>query len=179
MHATANSNRFDCGAREYKYFIVQDGALDVGAMRDAAARLVGDHDFRNFCKPDVAQASGSRRWFCFAACARPAQGEGARGAQRWQDWYAAPPLPAPHPALLDTRSQHTIPCPHTPQPTAGTCPRTLPGHMPAQPRPQHTTHWAHPTDTLPASLPPTPTPCQRHPPTPATGQELPADGAVC
>ncbi|CAE6504346.1 unnamed protein product, partial [Rhizoctonia solani] len=26
--------------------------LDVGAMRDAASRLIGEHDFRNFCKLD-------------------------------------------------------------------------------------------------------------------------------
>jgi tRNA pseudouridine38/39 synthase len=30
-----------------------DGSLDIGAMRDAAGRLVGAHDFRNLCKMDV------------------------------------------------------------------------------------------------------------------------------
>jgi tRNA U38,U39,U40 pseudouridine synthase TruA len=29
---------------------VQDGGLDLELMRAAAAQLVGDHDFRNFCK---------------------------------------------------------------------------------------------------------------------------------
>ena len=33
-----------------RYFIVQDGSLDVAAMRAAAALLVGEHDFRHFCK---------------------------------------------------------------------------------------------------------------------------------
>lgn len=50
------SRRFDARAREYKYFIVQDGSLDISAMREAAGHLVGEHDFRNFCKADVAQA---------------------------------------------------------------------------------------------------------------------------
>lgn len=47
--------RFSCGSREYKYFIVQDGSLNLDAMREAAQHLVGEHDFRNFCKADVLQ----------------------------------------------------------------------------------------------------------------------------
>lgn len=47
------SARFSARHREYKYFLVDDGALDVAAMRAAAALLLGEHDFRNFCKPDV------------------------------------------------------------------------------------------------------------------------------
>lgn len=50
-----NPHRFSCEAREYKYFIVQDGTLNIGAMRAAAANLLGEHDFRNFCKADVEQ----------------------------------------------------------------------------------------------------------------------------
>jgi len=34
---------------------VQDGTLDIAAMQRAAEQLVGEHDFRNFCKPDVVQ----------------------------------------------------------------------------------------------------------------------------
>ena len=30
--------------------MVQDGSLDVAAMRAAAAALLGEHDFRHFCK---------------------------------------------------------------------------------------------------------------------------------
>ncbi|KAI8473916.1 MAG: pseudouridine synthase [Monoraphidium minutum] len=48
-------------ARWYKYFVVQDGGLDLGAMREAAAALVGEHDFRNFCKADVLQVRNFRR----------------------------------------------------------------------------------------------------------------------
>lgn len=33
-----------------RYFIVQDGSLDVASMRAAAAMLLGEHDFRHFCK---------------------------------------------------------------------------------------------------------------------------------
>ncbi|KAG9002519.1 hypothetical protein FRB90_011368, partial [Tulasnella sp. 427] len=58
--------RFNCTFRHYKYFFSpgippyphlslspgEDGLLDVSAMQDGAARLVGNHDFRNFCKID-------------------------------------------------------------------------------------------------------------------------------
>ncbi|KAA1466806.1 tRNA pseudouridine synthase [Dentipellis sp. KUC8613] len=54
--AATFSARFSCRARHYKYFFRAGGggagALDVGAMRGAAARLVGEHDFRNLCKLD-------------------------------------------------------------------------------------------------------------------------------
>ncbi|KII84083.1 hypothetical protein PLICRDRAFT_368528 [Plicaturopsis crispa FD-325 SS-3] len=45
------SARFACRWRHYKYFFsLRD--LDLDRMRDGAARLVGDHDFRNVCKVD-------------------------------------------------------------------------------------------------------------------------------
>lgn len=47
------SARFSARFREYKYFIVDDGKLDVEKMHEAASHLLGEHDFRNFCKPDV------------------------------------------------------------------------------------------------------------------------------
>lgn len=58
------SARFDAKAREYRYFICTDacaplvmadfcwhlpGNLDLQAMRDGAAHLVGEHDFKSFC----------------------------------------------------------------------------------------------------------------------------------
>ncbi|WFD29231.1 tRNA pseudouridine(38/39) synthase [Malassezia sp. CBS 17886] len=65
------SARFDCVYRHYKYFFtlgaphtllrLPDSAshyptrLDVDSMRDAAARLVGEHDFRNLCKVDASK----------------------------------------------------------------------------------------------------------------------------
>ncbi|MEW5297786.1 MAG: hypothetical protein WDW36_000970 [Sanguina aurantia] len=45
--------RFSARFREYKYFIVQDGSLDLSLMREAASLLIGSHDYRNFCKADV------------------------------------------------------------------------------------------------------------------------------
>ncbi|XP_077499507.1 tRNA pseudouridine(38/39) synthase isoform X1 [Amblyomma americanum] len=47
------SARFDCRQRTYRYFFPQ-GNLDIPRMREAAALLVGEHDFRNLCKMDVA-----------------------------------------------------------------------------------------------------------------------------
>ncbi|KAF4507142.1 hypothetical protein G6O67_005810 [Ophiocordyceps sinensis] len=66
------SARFSCRERQYRYFftqpafapppglsrggggggIVKTGWLDIEAMRDAAKRFEGQHDFRNFCKLD-------------------------------------------------------------------------------------------------------------------------------
>ncbi|KAG5914044.1 hypothetical protein E4U42_000721 [Claviceps africana] len=82
------SARFSCRERQYRYFFTQPafmpdptaatagadpessagqhvlppGWLDIEAMRDAAKRFEGDHDFRNFCKIDPAkQISNFRR----------------------------------------------------------------------------------------------------------------------
>lgn len=71
------SARFSCRERRYRYFFTQpafsplpglqkrrdgsigkvdtDGYLNIEAMRDAASRFVGLHDFRNFCKIDAAK----------------------------------------------------------------------------------------------------------------------------
>ena len=48
------SARFACKYRHYKYFFSSHD-LDIPRMRDAASRLVGEHDFRNLCKLDVAK----------------------------------------------------------------------------------------------------------------------------
>ena len=51
--------RFSCSWRQYKYLFTFDArgpggpAVDIGAMQAAARMLEGEHDFRNFCKPDV------------------------------------------------------------------------------------------------------------------------------
>ena len=48
------SARFSAKNREYKYFFVDhDCGLNLSAMKEAANFLVGEHDFRNFCKADV------------------------------------------------------------------------------------------------------------------------------
>eukprot|EP00794_Sanderia_malayensis_P014944 gene14944-16485_t len=44
--------RFSCGTRTYKYFFPAAN-LDISAMNSACERLIGEHDFRNFCKVDV------------------------------------------------------------------------------------------------------------------------------
>ncbi|KAF8323213.1 tRNA pseudouridine synthase [Clavulina sp. PMI_390] len=46
--------RFSCAYRHYKYIFSAQSSppLNIHAMRDAAARLEGNHDFRNFCKQD-------------------------------------------------------------------------------------------------------------------------------
>ncbi|KAF4584447.1 pseudouridylate synthase 3 [Ophiocordyceps camponoti-floridani] len=53
------SARFSCRERQYRYFFTQPafagGRLDIAAMRDAAKRFEGEHDFRNLCKVDPAK----------------------------------------------------------------------------------------------------------------------------
>ncbi|GAB5033810.1 trna pseudouridine(38 39) synthase [Nannochloropsis oceanica] len=46
------SARFCCAHRTYRYFFDGEG-LDLEKMREGARKLVGQHDFRNFCKMDV------------------------------------------------------------------------------------------------------------------------------
>ncbi|KAM0555988.1 hypothetical protein ACHAPJ_005969 [Fusarium lateritium] len=59
------SARFSCRERQYRYFFTQpaftpepsaggarNGWLNIEAMREAAKRYEGEHDFRNFCKID-------------------------------------------------------------------------------------------------------------------------------
>ena len=52
----AFSARFNCRRRHYKYFFnslpLPSPPLDLDRLQDAASRLVGEHDFRNFCKLD-------------------------------------------------------------------------------------------------------------------------------
>ncbi|XP_029170311.1 tRNA pseudouridine(38/39) synthase [Nylanderia fulva] len=47
------SARFDCKYRTYKYFFPKSN-LDINAMDKSVKYAVGDHDFRNICKMDVA-----------------------------------------------------------------------------------------------------------------------------
>lgn len=54
------SARFDCEYRAYKYFFVR-GSHNIEAMQQACALLVGQHDFRNLCTMDVANASHFNR----------------------------------------------------------------------------------------------------------------------
>ena len=47
------SARFDCVSRGYKYFFPR-GNLDLSRLNEAGQNLLGEHDYRNFCKMDVA-----------------------------------------------------------------------------------------------------------------------------
>lgn len=48
--------RFSCISRTYRYFFATEGR-DLGRMQQAAAKLLGEHDFRNLCKMDVVNVS--------------------------------------------------------------------------------------------------------------------------
>ncbi|KAJ3673354.1 hypothetical protein LUZ60_006728 [Juncus effusus] len=52
--------RFSCLYREYKYMFWKEN-LDIEKMRDGAKRLIGTHDFRNFCKMDALNVSNFKR----------------------------------------------------------------------------------------------------------------------
>lgn len=70
------SARFDAVAREYRYRIVEGsvppifladfawhrrGMLDIDAMRAGAAHLIGEHDFKSFCKAASAEGKTTMR----------------------------------------------------------------------------------------------------------------------
>ena len=50
------SARFTCSFRKYRYFFPK-GQLDIRRMHDAAQYLLGEHDFRNFCKIDKSKGA--------------------------------------------------------------------------------------------------------------------------
>ena len=45
--------RFSCLYRQYKYYFPASD-MDVEMMNQAAQKFIGEHDFRNFCKMDIA-----------------------------------------------------------------------------------------------------------------------------
>lgn len=70
------SARFDAVEREYRYRIVEGsvppiflkdfawhrrGHLDIDAMREGAAHLIGEHDFKSFCKAASAEGKTTMR----------------------------------------------------------------------------------------------------------------------
>jgi tRNA pseudouridine38-40 synthase len=70
------SARYDAVAREYRYRLVPGpvaplflrdvawwckGTLDMGAMREGASHLLGQHDFRSFCVTDSAEGKRTVR----------------------------------------------------------------------------------------------------------------------
>lgn len=71
------SARFSCRYRHYKYFFISDG-LDIVAMRDAASRLVGEHDFRNLCKVDPQKQLTSFKRKILQATINPVENDGSK-----------------------------------------------------------------------------------------------------
>lgn len=53
--------RFNCLYRIYKYTFVRHPQYKMDLMREAASHLIGEHDFRNFCKIDLLQVRHFRR----------------------------------------------------------------------------------------------------------------------
>lgn len=56
----AFSARFSCRDRTYRYFFHSEH-LQLERMREAMALLIGEHDFRNFCKMDVEKVYNFKR----------------------------------------------------------------------------------------------------------------------
>ncbi|MED6110543.1 hypothetical protein PIB30_043964 [Stylosanthes scabra] len=52
--------RFSCLSRQYKYFFWKEN-LNILEMESAGKKLIGEHDFRNFCKMDAANVHNYRR----------------------------------------------------------------------------------------------------------------------
>lgn len=68
------SARFNCKFRHYKYFFPCAG-LSIPRMQEAAALLVGEHDFRNLCKLDPAKQIKTFKRGILSATISPVQGE--------------------------------------------------------------------------------------------------------
>ncbi|CAE7584422.1 PUS3, partial [Symbiodinium microadriaticum] len=71
------SARFSATHRTYRYFFTRKD-LDITAMQRGALLLVGDHDFRNICKMDMANVSNFRREIFYAQI-KPFQDPSGRG----------------------------------------------------------------------------------------------------
>ncbi len=52
--------RFSAAGRKYRYFFLKK-RLDIAAMQHAADLMVGEHDFRNFCKMNIGEVSNFKR----------------------------------------------------------------------------------------------------------------------
>lgn len=64
--------RFDCTGRLYKYFFPTLG-LDLDTMREASKKLLGSHDFRNFCRKDSSKIITNYERHIFRAEILPAE----------------------------------------------------------------------------------------------------------
>jgi tRNA pseudouridine38/39 synthase len=91
--------RFSAISRTYKYFFAKEN-MNIPAMREAMGYLIGEHDFRNFCKMDTANVSHFGRCVLSASVSpvatyptfdpsvyHPLGDEKADGAQNWNAMY--------------------------------------------------------------------------------------------
>ena len=46
------NSRYHCKGRIYKYFFMEDN-MNIDKIKNASNYLLGEHDFKNFCKMDV------------------------------------------------------------------------------------------------------------------------------
>lgn len=76
------SARFSCRYRHYKYFFAPHG-LDLAKMREAADLLLGEHDFRNFCKLDAAKQITNFRRRIDLADLSPVDANGSESSALW------------------------------------------------------------------------------------------------
>ncbi|XP_058096580.1 uncharacterized protein LOC131242151 isoform X2 [Magnolia sinica] len=70
--------RFSCISRQYKYLFWKEN-LDISAMEIASKKLIGEHDFRNFCKMDAVNVHNYRRRitsFEISSCNERSDGNG-------------------------------------------------------------------------------------------------------
>lgn len=54
------NSRFSASHRTYRYFFLKK-SLNIQAMQRAASFLIGEHDFKNLCKMDIANVTNFRR----------------------------------------------------------------------------------------------------------------------
>ncbi|KFQ32507.1 tRNA pseudouridine(38/39) synthase, partial [Merops nubicus] len=81
------SARFSCLSRTYRYFFPR-GQLAVELMATAAQRFLGTHDFRNFCKMDVANGVVNFQRTILSATVTPVGGGGGGGGGGTQDPFS-------------------------------------------------------------------------------------------
>lgn len=79
---TPFSARFDAVYRSYKYYFVK-GRMNINAMREGAAYMVGRHDFRNFCKVDTVNVKSFERLLHQVDIVR----DGTEGIGEYEQYY--------------------------------------------------------------------------------------------
>ncbi|VDP07198.1 unnamed protein product [Soboliphyme baturini] len=78
------SARFSCLSRTYKYYFPK-GNLKIEKMRTACHYLLGEHDFRNFCKIDVAKNGFAHCTRCITAADVTVEDSGSKSGVETND----------------------------------------------------------------------------------------------